>query len=151
MLQSFITEMNIDKSYITKSNQHFEKVMQIGNLVYTSGHGTMKNGSRQYCGKVGKEIAMKEACMGAELSTINTLISLENYLGDLKKIKKIIKVTGYVNSESSFEQHSEVMNASSNLLKKIFGEVGDHARTAIGVSSLPGNIPVEVEMIVEVQ
>ena len=110
----------------------------------------MKNGVRQYCGMVGKDTTVEIASKGAKLCTINALISLENYLGDSKKIKQIVKVTGYVNTSSSFEEHSEVMNASSKLLHNVFGEKGNHARTAIGVSSLPYSMPVEVEMIVEV-
>jgi len=124
---------------------------KIGNLVFTSGQGPIKDGKFIYVGKIGGEVSLKEGYESAKICAINCLAAIKSVIGSLDKIDEIIKVKGYVNSTSDFYRQPEVVNGASELIVKIFGEKGKHARSALGTSVLPGNIPVELEMIVKVK
>ncbi len=124
---------------------------KIGNLVFTSGQGPIKNGKFIYIGKIGGEVSLKEGYESARICAINCLAAIKSVIGSLDKIDEIVKVKGYVNSTSDFYRQPEVINGASELIVKIFGEKGKHARSALGTSVLPGNIPVELEMIVKVK
>ncbi len=124
---------------------------KIGNLVFTSGQGPIKNGKFIYVGKIGGEVSLKEGYESARICAINCLAAIKSVIGSLDKIDEIVKVKGYVNSTSDFYRQPEVINGASELIVKIFGEKGKHARSALGTSVLPGNIPVELEMIVKVK
>lgn len=130
----------------------FVYAVRSGNLIFLSGHGPLRPGSGFVTGKVGTEdgLSVQEGQEAARLTVISLLNSLEQELGDLNKVSRIVKVHGMVNADPSFTQHSQVMNGFSDLMVEIFGEKGKHARAAVGMGSLPGNIPVEIEMIVEV-
>ena len=104
-----------------------------------------------YVGKIGGEVSLKEGYESAKICAINCLAAIKSVIGSLDKIDEIIKVKGYVNSTSDFYRQPEVVNGASELIVKIFGEKGKHARSALGTSVLPGNIPVELEMIVKVK
>lgn len=125
-------------------------VKQIGNLIFTAGAGPTKNGIPVFTGKVGKDIDIEMARRAAELVILNMLSVVETYLGDLNKVKNIVKVLGFVASDDTFHDQPKVIDAASELLIKIFGERGEHSRSAIGTNSLPGNIPVEIECIIEI-
>ena len=124
---------------------------KIGNLVFTSGQGPIKNGKFVYVGKIGGEVSLKEGYEAAKICAINCLAAIKSVIGSLDNIDEIVKVKGYVNSTSDFYRQPEVVNGASELIVKIFGEKGKHARSALGTSVLPGNIPVELEVIVSIK
>jgi enamine deaminase RidA (YjgF/YER057c/UK114 family) len=122
-------------------------VVLSGNLAFVAGQVPMEGKQVRFRGKVDSIEIGQEA---ARLCTINALAQLKSSLGSLDRIKRVIKVTGFVNSDPSFADHAKVINGASDLLVNIFGEKGKHARSAVGVSSLPFNSTVELEFIVEV-
>ena len=121
-----------------------------GNLVLCSGQGPSKDGSFAYLGKVGNDLSLEEGYQAARIAALNCLAAICSVIGSLNNIKRVVQVKGYVNSAPDFYDQPKVVNGASELLLEIFGEVGKHARCALGTSNLPMNIPVEVEMVVEV-
>ena len=130
-------------SYVTCKRQ--------GNLLYLSGAGPIVQGEVLYNGKVGAEITPDVAYEAAKVTALNLLANLKAELGDLSRVKSIVKLLGLVACADGFYGQPGVINGASDLLFEVFGEKGRHARSAIGVFSLPMNIPVEIEMIVEVE
>jgi len=125
--------------------------VQTGKLVYTSGQGCKKDNIPVYKGKLGKDLTVEEGYKAAKISIINCLAILKGYLGSLDRITRVVKLLGFVASTPGFDQQPFVINGASDLLIKIFGEKGKHARSAIGTNILPSNMPVEIEIIVEVE
>ena len=121
------------------------------NMVYLSGHGPDLPDGSLVKGKVGKELTLEEARDAARLTGISLLSTLKAEIGSLNKVKRIVKILGMVNAVPDFENHPQVINGCSDLMVAIFGENGRHARSAVGMGSLPFNIPVEIEMIVELK
>ena len=130
-------------SYVTCKRQ--------GDLLYLSGAGPIVQGEVLYKGKVGAEITPDVGYEAAKVSALNLIANLKAELGDLSKVKSIVKLLGLVACADGFYGQPGVINGASDLLFEVFGEKGRHARSAIGVFSLPMNIPVEIEMIVEVE
>lgn len=128
---------------------NFVGAVRVGNLIFLSGQGPMKEDGKFMIGKVGKEVSFDEAKYAARLTGISLLEALKAEVGNLNNVKRIVKVLGMVNAVPEFDNHSQVMNGFSDLMVEVFGEKGKHARSAIGLGSLPRNIPVEIEMIVE--
>lgn len=124
--------------------------MTSGNLVFTSGNDCRVNGRFLYEGKIGKDLTIEQGQKAAKQTMINLLSVLKAHLGDLDKINKIVKLLAFVNSSPEFMEQPYVVNGASEFLEEVFGEAGKHARSAIGTSNLPFNIPVEIEMIVEI-
>ncbi|OCT10505.1 hypothetical protein A8709_11940 [Paenibacillus pectinilyticus] len=124
---------------------------QTGNLIYLSGQDCRINGELMYEGKLGREVTIEQGQAAARQTIINCLAVMKGYLGDLDRVVKIVKMLGFVNSESGFGDQPYVINGASNLLVEIFGENGKHARSAIGTSDLPFHTPVEIELIVEIR
>ena len=122
-----------------------------GSLAFVAGQIPAQEGQVKFKGKVGKELSIEAGQKAAELCTINALAQLKVALGSLDIIKRAIKVTGFVNCESSFVDQSKVINGASDFLVKIFGENGKHARVAVGANSLPLESAVEVEFVFEVK
>lgn len=120
-----------------------------GNLVYTSGQLPFVNGGLPTAGKVGAEVSAQDAASYAAICAVNALAAIKAQIGDLDRITRIVKVVGFVASEPSFTGQPAVINGASELLGKVFGEAGSHARSAVGVAVLPLDAPVEIEMIVE--
>jgi enamine deaminase RidA (YjgF/YER057c/UK114 family) len=118
--------------------------------VYVSGQIPIQDGKVAYKGKVPTEQSLEQAQDAARICTINALAQLKSELGDLDRISKIVRVSGFVNSSPEFTDHPKVINAASNLLYEVFGERGQHSRIAIGVASLPLGSTVEIDMIVEI-
>lgn len=118
--------------------------------VYTAGQLPMVNGELKYAGKVGKEVTEEDARMAAEICVLNCLAAVKGLIGSINDIQKIVKLTVFVNSAAGFTGQPKVANGASEFLVNIFGEAGKHARSAVGVSELPLNAPVEIEMIVRV-
>lgn len=126
--------------------------VRTGNLIYLSGNGPLATSDRrEYKGKVGVDLTVEEGYQAARSTGINMLTGLKNEIGDLNKVKRIVKVFGMVNADPTFTQHPQVINGFSELMIEVFGERGQHARSAVGMCSLPWNIACEVEMIVEVE
>ena len=122
-----------------------------GDLLFVAGHPPVEKGKIKFRGKVGKDITIDEGRQAAELCMINCLVSAQAALGNLDRIERAVKVTGYVNSLDDFEKQPDVINGASDLLEKIWGDKGQHARAAVGANSLPANIAVEVEVIFKVK
>ena len=123
---------------------------RVGNLVYISGQGPRNPDGSSITGKVGTDgMSIEDAQAAARQVGMNALATLRAEIGDLDQVKQIVKVLGMVNAAPDFKQHPKVINGFSDLMFEVFGEAGRHARSAVGMSSLPMQIPVEVEMIVE--
>jgi enamine deaminase RidA (YjgF/YER057c/UK114 family) len=146
-----IKELGIKLRTPGPSSANFLGAVRVGNLVYLSGQGPLKEDGTFMIGKVGKEFSFEEAKYAARLTGISLLESLKAEVGNLSNVKRIVKVLGMVNAVPEFDNHSQVINGFSDLMVEVFGENGRHARSAIGLGSLPRNIPVEIEMIVEMK
>ncbi|WP_408007800.1 RidA family protein [Pseudalkalibacillus sp. A8] len=120
--------------------------VRVGNLIFTAGQGV-----DEFHGKLGKELTLEEGYDAAQQSMLNLLSVIKYELGNLNKVKRIVKLLGFVNSTEDFTDHPKVINGASDLLVKVFGERGRHARSALGMAQLPNNTSVEIEMIVEVE
>lgn len=125
-------------------------VVIAGSLAFVAGQIPMEAGQVKFRGKVGRDVSTETGQQAARLCTVNALAQLKAALGSLDRIKRVVKVTGFVNCEPSFADQPKVINGASDLLVQAFGEKGKHARAAVGVSSLPLESAVEVEFIVEI-
>ncbi|MCX7875965.1 MAG: RidA family protein [Melioribacteraceae bacterium] len=121
-----------------------------GNLIFTSGQLPTKEGKLVATGKVGKDVSEEDAIEAAKICAVNCLSAVKTLINDLDKIEQIVKLVVFVNSEAGFTSQPKIANGASEFIVNIFGEKGKHARSAVGVSELPLNAPVEVEMIVKV-
>jgi enamine deaminase RidA (YjgF/YER057c/UK114 family) len=130
---------------------NYVTAVRTGNLVFLAGHGPRKPEGGYVAGRVGRDLTLKQGYEAARLTAIDLLASLKAEIGDLNKVKRVVKVMGMVNSDESFTQHPKVVNGCSDLLVAVFGDRGRHARCAVGMGSLPFNIPVEIDIIVEVE
>lgn len=130
---------------------NYVNAVKTGNLLFMAGKGPSKADGSYITGKVGVDLTIEEGYEAAKLTAIAQLSVLKHELGDLNKVVRIVKVLGMVNADSSFTNHPEVINGFSDLMVEVFGERAKHARAAVGMSSLPRNIAVEIEMIVEVK
>jgi enamine deaminase RidA (YjgF/YER057c/UK114 family) len=124
---------------------------QTGNLVFTAGQLPMVNGELISKGLLGQDVEIDEANKAARICTLNALAAIKGVIGDLDRIKQIVRVVGYVGSVPTFTQQPAVVNGASELLLEIFGENGKHARSAVGMAVLPLNASVEIELIVEIK
>jgi enamine deaminase RidA (YjgF/YER057c/UK114 family) len=147
MIQEKLSSLGISLPIAPEPSGSYLAVVISGNLAFVAGQIPMEGKQVKFRGKVDSIEVGQEA---ARLCTINALAQLKSSLGSLDRIKRVSKVTGFVNCDPSFVDHSKVINGASDLLVNIFGEKGKHARSAVGVSSLPLNSTVEVEFIVEV-
>jgi enamine deaminase RidA (YjgF/YER057c/UK114 family) len=146
-----LTALGIELFSPPKPKFNYVKAVRVGNLIYLAGHGSTKADGSNLMGKVGKEVTLEQGAEAARIATISLLSSLKAEIGSLNKVKRIVKVTGWVNCTDDFKDQSLVMNGCSDLLVAIFGEMGLHARSSIGTNSLPNNFTTEIEMIVEVE
>ncbi|MEO1051560.1 MAG: RidA family protein [Bacteroidota bacterium] len=135
----------------TKPIANYVKAVRTGNLIFLSGHGPDEPGKGYVKGKLGKDLTIEEGQRAARLTAISLLSTLKAEIGDLSKVKRIVKVLGMVNCTPDFEDQPKVINGFSDLMVEVFGDKGRHARSAVGMGSLPSNIAVEIEMIVEVE
>ena len=122
-----------------------------GNLIFTSGQLPMVDGRLISVGLLGQDVEMEEANKAARICTLNALAAIKELIGDLDRIKQIVRVVGYVASAPTFTQQPAVVNGASELLLEIFGENGKHARSAVGMAVLPLNASVEIELTVEIE
>ena len=125
--------------------------VQVGNLLFVSGHGPpRREGQPSMSGKVGRDLTTEQAYEAAQAVMLNCLASVQREIGDLDRVKRVVKLLGMVNCTEDFTQQPSVINGASDLLVELYGEAGRHARSAVGMQQLPMNIPVEIEMILEV-
>ena len=127
----------------------FIPAVQTGNLLFVSGN----TGGRLYDfrGKLGREVSVEQGYEASRFAMVGCLASAKATLGDLDRITRVVKVLGFVNAAEGFTETPRVINGASDLLLELYGENGRHARSAIGIAALPGNAPVEVEMVVQVE
>lgn len=127
-----------------------ELAVRSSDLIYLSGNGPRTSDGVRITGKVGNDLTIEEGYAAARLTAINHISILKSEIGDLNKVVKIVKVLGMVNAESNFTQQPAVINGYSDLMVEVFGERGKHARSAVGMASLPWNLACEVEAIVQI-
>jgi enamine deaminase RidA (YjgF/YER057c/UK114 family) len=149
--ESRVKELGIDLSFTFRPIANYVPAVTAGNLVFLSGHGPVKPDQSRVKGVVGKDLDEKQAYDAARLVGIAILTSLRAEIGSLDRVKRIVKVLGMVNAVPGFTNHPQVINGFSDLMVEVFGERGRHARSAVGMGSLPNSIPVEVEMVVELE
>jgi enamine deaminase RidA (YjgF/YER057c/UK114 family) len=131
---------------------NYVRAVRTGNLVFLAGHGPALPGGGYITGKVGQDLTQEEGYAAAIVVGVALLSSLKKEIGDLSKVKRIVKVLGMVNCTPDFGNQPEVINGFSDLMVNVFGEEkGKHARSAVGMMALPRNIAVEIEMIVEIE
>lgn len=125
--------------------------VRAGNLVFVSGQVPRVKGELRYRGRLGGDVSLADGVEAARVCALNALAVIKNEIGDLDRVRRVVKVTGYVASAERFDQQPKVMDGASVLLANVFGEKGRHARAAVGVNELPLGAAVELEMIVEVE
>ena len=149
-IEEKLKELGIELKTPPSPVANYIPVQQTGNLIYLSGQGPRNESGDFISGKVGSDITAEEAYELARNTAINLVSAMKSYLGSLDKVKKIVKVFGMVKSTSDFTDHPKVINGCSDFFVEVFGDKGRHARSAVGMGSLPNNMAVEIEIIVEV-
>lgn len=144
-----LSQLGIDLKMPGTPVANYVHVVRTGNLLFLAGKGPKKSDGKNVVGKLGSDLTITEGYEAARWAGINQLAVLKSELGNLNKVKRIVKVKGMVNAIPEFTDHSKVINGYSDLMVEVFGEKGKHARAAVGMGSLPGNMAVEVEMVVE--
>jgi len=150
-VETKLKALNIELPTIAKPLANYVHVVRSGNLLFLAGKGPSKPDGTYITGKVGKDLTLEQGREASRLTAINQLAVLKAELGNLNKVKRIVKVLGMVNCEADFKDHPKVINGFSDLLVEVFGEKGKHARSAVGMCSLPNNMAVEIELIVEIE
>jgi enamine deaminase RidA (YjgF/YER057c/UK114 family) len=150
MIEEKILELGYQLPEAPKPVAAYLPALKVDNLIFTAGQIPSIKGELKYKGKLGKDIMIDEGRKAAETCALNCLAAVKGITGDLDKIEQIVKLTVFVNSTESFINQPQVANGASELLEKIFGEKGRHARSAVGVSELPLDASVEIEMIVKI-
>lgn len=140
-----LADMGLSLPPVSKPVANYVKAVRVGNLVFLAGHTSATKG------KVGKDLTIEQGYDAARQAGLSLLASLKAEIGDLKKVKRFVKVLGMVNCAEGFGDQPKVVNGFSDLMVSVFGESGKHARAAVGMYALPDNAAVEIEMIVEVE
>jgi enamine deaminase RidA (YjgF/YER057c/UK114 family) len=147
-----IKELGLTLPQPPKPGGNYVPGVRVGNLLYLSGHGPSRvDGVPAARGKVGRDLSVDEGYKVAREVGVNLLGTARSLLGSLDKVKRVVKVLGMVNSAEGFGDQPKVINGFSDLMVEIFGENGRHARSAVGMAELPSGIPIEIEMILEVE
>jgi enamine deaminase RidA (YjgF/YER057c/UK114 family) len=146
-----LVELGIELPNASNPVANYVNAVRTGNLLFLAGKGPQKPDGTYITGKVGADRTIEEGYEAARLTAINQLAVLKAELGSLDKVKRIVKVLGMVNAVEDFTNQPEVINGFSDLMVEVFGERGKHARSAVGMASLPRGITVEVELIVEIE
>ena len=146
-----LKELGLTLPQPTKPVANYVPAVKTGNILFVSGHGPYNDGRTKTSGKVGQELTIEEGYEAARNVALNCLASVKAALGDLDKVKRVVKLLGMVNCTEDFKDQPRVINGCSDLLVAILGESGRHARSAVGMQALPNQIPVEIEMILEIK
>jgi enamine deaminase RidA (YjgF/YER057c/UK114 family) len=147
-----LQELNLTLPPPPRPVAKYRPALQVGNLLYVSGHGPARLDERSPVkGRVGDDLTAEQGKEAARLVGLNILSTVKNALGSLDRVRRLVKTLGMVNATADFQDHPQVINGFSELMAQVFGEeVGVGARSAVGMGSLPGNLPVEIECIFEV-
>jgi enamine deaminase RidA (YjgF/YER057c/UK114 family) len=145
-----LAELGLSVPEVAKPVAAYVPAVTSGDLVFTSGQLPMKDGELMLTGKVGGEVAPEDATACAQQCALNALAAVKSVVGDLSRVVRVVKLVAFVSSTPDFSGQPGVANGASELVGEVFGDAGQHARSAVGVPVLPLDAPVEVEMIVEV-
>ena len=146
-----VKELGLEISKAPAPVANYVPAVTAGKLVFLSGQGPRRPDGSFLTGKVGKDLDVDQAYQAARMVAVALLSALKGEIGSLDRVKRVVKLLGMVNGTPEFADHPKVINGASDLLVEVFGDKGKHARSAVGMGSLPMGIPVEVEMIVEVE
>jgi enamine deaminase RidA (YjgF/YER057c/UK114 family) len=149
-VEARLKELGIELPQAAAPVANYVPYVVVGKLVFISGQITLQGGKPQYVGQVGKEFTVEEGAKAARLCAINILAQIKAATGDLDRVARVVKLTGFVNAPAGFVAHPMVVNGASDLMVEVFGDAGRHARAAVGVSGLPAGVAVEVDAIVEI-
>jgi enamine deaminase RidA (YjgF/YER057c/UK114 family) len=142
-----LKELGFNLPVVAKPVAEYVPAKRVGDLIYVSGQGPIRDGKAVYIGQVGGAVSPDEAYKAAEICALNCLAAIKSVVGSLEKVEEIVQVRGFVNSADDFHDQPKVINGASEVLVRVFGDRGRHVRAALGTSNLPGNIPVEIEMV----
>jgi enamine deaminase RidA (YjgF/YER057c/UK114 family) len=145
-----LKELGISLPPSPKPVANYVPTVRVGNLLFVSGHGPYNDGKTLTSGKLGKELTVDQGYQTARNVALNCLASIRAAIGDLDRVKRVVKLLGMVNCTEDFKDHPKVINGASDLLVEVLGDAGKHARSAVGMQALPNGIAVEIEMILEV-
>jgi enamine deaminase RidA (YjgF/YER057c/UK114 family) len=147
-----LKELKLTLPQLPKPMANYVGAVRVGNLLFVSGHGPMRDGRPIMRGKLGKDLSVEQGYQAAHEVGLALLATVRANLGSLDKVRRVVKVLGMVNSADGFGDQPKVINGFSDLMVEVFGEaIGKHARSAVGMAGLPVNIPVEIEMVLEVE
>ena len=147
-----LAELGIILPEAAKPVANYVPWVRTGNLVFISGQGPIEGGKVLYPGTLGKDVSLEDGAKSARLCAINVLAQIKDAVGgDLDKVKRVVKLLGFVNATADFKDHPKVINGASDLMVEVFGDKGRHARSAVASPSLPMGISTEVEAIIEVE
>jgi enamine deaminase RidA (YjgF/YER057c/UK114 family) len=149
-IEAKLKELGIELPQASTPVANYVPFTRSGNLVVVSGQVSVRNGKAEFVGKLGREISVAEAQQAAKLCALNILAHLKTACdGDLDRVKRVLRLGGFVNCAPEFTEMPQVVNGASDLMVAVFGDAGKHARAAVGVSSLPLGVAVEVEAMFE--
>ena len=152
LIDKRLAELGIALPTPAKPIANYVPWVRTGNLVFITGQGAVRDGKIEYTGKVGDTLSVEEAIASARLTAINVIAHLRDACGgDLDRVKRIVKLLGFVNCTPTFGDQPKVINGASDLMVEVFGDKGRHARSALGAPALPFNLSVEVEAIAEIE
>lgn len=146
-----LRELNITLPEPARPLGSYVTTVRTGDLLFTAGHLPASPNGRQWQGKVGSDFTVEEGAEAARLTGLNLLATVRDAVGNLDNVVRVVKLTGFVGSAPGFNQQPAVINGCSDLFAEVFGEAGTHARSAVGVSELPLDTPVEIEAIFEIK
>jgi enamine deaminase RidA (YjgF/YER057c/UK114 family) len=150
-IEGKLREMGLKLPEIPKPVANYVPAVKTGNLLFISGHGPQKEIGTLSTGKVGRDLTLEEGYEAAKNVALRLLSTIKDTVDDLDKVKRVVKLVGFVNCSENFTDQPKVVNGASDLFVEVFGERGIHARSAVGMYQLPGGIPVEIEAVVEVE
>ena len=152
LIDKRLAELGIALPTPAKPIANYVPWVRTGNLVFISGQGAVRDGKIEYTGKVGDTLSIEDAIASARLTAINVIAHLRDACGgDLDRVKRIVKLLGFVNCTPTFGEQPKIINGASDLMVEVFGDKGRHARSAVGAPALPFNLAVEVEAIAEIE
>jgi len=146
-----LRSMGLELQMPTPPTAKYVPAVKVGNLLFVSGHGPVRDGKVQFIGKLGRELTIEQGYEASKLTMVNLLASVKVVLGDLGKVKRTVKLLGMVNCTEEFTRTPQVINGASELLGELWGDMGTHARSAVGLQQLPNGMAVEIEAIFEVE
>jgi enamine deaminase RidA (YjgF/YER057c/UK114 family) len=150
-VEARLKELGIELPEVPGSLANYVGAVRTGNLIYLSGRLPMREGQVAFKGKLGRDVSAEDGYQAARLAALNVVATLKAEVGDLDRVKRVVKLLGLVSSDPDFTDQAAVLNGASDLLVEIFGDKGRHARSAVGVAALPMNACVEIELIAEVE